>query len=55
MTIPVVPGATGVVTGGFKGKFGAVPGKQSTDSLQKAAVPGMSPTIGQYCRLKLEA
>jgi hypothetical protein len=30
-----------------KGKFGALPGKQSTDSLQKTAIPGNSHIIGK--------
>jgi hypothetical protein len=38
--IPVVTGATGIVTTRLKTFFEAIPGKNSIGSLQKAALPG---------------
>jgi hypothetical protein len=38
--IPVVIGATGIVTKGLKKNFEAIPGKHSIDSLQKTAMLG---------------
>jgi hypothetical protein len=45
MIIPVVIGATGIVTKGLQKNLEAVPGKQSIDSLHKTAVLGTSHTI----------
>jgi hypothetical protein len=42
MIIPVIIGATEMVTKGFKENLEATPGKHSIDSLQKTAVPGTS-------------
>jgi hypothetical protein len=43
--IPVIIGATGIVTEGLKTNLEAIPGKHSTDSLQKTAVLGTSHII----------
>jgi hypothetical protein len=43
--IPVITGATGIVTIGFKKNLVAILGKHPIDSLQKAAVPGTSHII----------
>ena len=43
--IPVIIGATGIVTRSLKKKFEAVPGKYSIDSLQKTAILGTSHII----------
>ena len=40
--IPLITGATGIVTKGLKINMDAIPGKHSTDSLQKTAVLGTS-------------
>ena len=40
MVIPVITGATGIVTEGLKKNLEAMPGENSIDSLQKAAVLG---------------
>jgi hypothetical protein len=45
MIIPVVIGATGTVTRGFKENLEAIPGKHSIDSLQKTAIMGTSHII----------
>jgi hypothetical protein len=45
MIIPVVTGATGIVTKGLKKNLEAITGKRSTDSLQKTALLGTSHTI----------
>jgi hypothetical protein len=45
MIIPVVIGATRIVTKGLKKNVEAIPGKHSTDSLQKTAVLGTSHKI----------
>ena len=44
-TVPVIIGATGIVTGSLKKNLEAVPGKHSTDSLQKTAILGTSHII----------
>jgi len=41
-TIPVITGATGVVTRSLRINFEAVPGKHSIDSLQMTAILGTS-------------
>ena len=43
--IPVIIGATGIVTRSLKKNLEAVPGKHSIDSLQKTAVLGTSHII----------
>jgi hypothetical protein len=45
MTITVISGATGIVIKAFKKNWEAIPGKQSTDSLQKTAVLATSHII----------
>jgi hypothetical protein len=45
MLIPVIIGATGMVTKGLKKNSEAITGKQSTDPLQKTAVLGTSDVI----------
>jgi hypothetical protein len=45
MVIPVVTGATGIVTRALRKNLGAIPGKHSVDSLQKTAILGTSHTI----------
>ena len=40
--VPVIIGATRIVTKGLKKHFEATPGKHSVDSLQKACILGMS-------------
>jgi hypothetical protein len=44
-TIPVITEATGIVTKVLKKNFEAIPGKCSTDSLQKTAMLGTSHII----------
>jgi hypothetical protein len=43
--IPIVIGATGMVTRSLKKNLEAVPGKHSIDSLQKAAILGTTDII----------
>ena len=43
--VPVIIGATGIVTGSLKKNLEAVPGKHSTELLQKTAILGTSHTI----------
>jgi hypothetical protein len=45
MIIPVVIGATGLVTKGLQKNLEAIPGKRSIDSLQKTALLGTSHVI----------
>jgi fructose-1,6-bisphosphatase/sedoheptulose 1,7-bisphosphatase-like protein len=45
MIIPVITGATGVVTRSLRKNLKAVPGKHSIDSLQKSAILGTSHII----------
>jgi hypothetical protein len=45
MCIPVVIGATGIVTKGLKKNLETISGKHSTDSLQKTAILGTSHII----------
>ena len=40
--IPIVTGATGIVTSSLRKNLEAVPGKHSIDSLQKTAILGTS-------------
>jgi hypothetical protein len=40
MIVPVVTGATGIVTKGLKKNLEAIPGKHSIDSLKKTAIGG---------------
>ena len=46
MIIPIVIGATGIVTRSLRKNLEAVPGKHSIDSLQKTAILGTSHIIG---------
>jgi len=43
--VPVINGATRIVTRSLKKNLEAVPGKRSIDSLQKTAILGKSHTI----------
>jgi len=43
--IPVITGATGIVTRSLRKNLEVVPGKRSIDSLQKTAIPGTSHII----------
>jgi hypothetical protein len=43
--IPVIIGATGIVTKGLRKNLEAIPGKHSIDSLQKTAILGTSHII----------
>jgi len=43
--IPIIIGATGILTRSLKKNLEAVPRKHSTDSLQKTAILGTSHTI----------
>ena len=43
--VPVIIGATGIVTRSLKKNLGTVPGKHSVDSLQKTAILGTSQII----------
>jgi len=43
--IPVIIGATGIVTGSLKKNLKTIPGKHSIDSLQKTAILGTSHII----------
>jgi hypothetical protein len=52
--ITVIIGATGIVTRSLRKNLEAVPGKHSTDSLQKTAVLGTTHII-RKCSVKLEA
>jgi hypothetical protein len=45
MIIPVVIGATGIVTKALKKNLEAIPGRHSIDSLQKTAILGTSHVI----------
>ena len=45
MIIPVVIGATGIVTRGLKKNLEAIPGNHSIDSLQKIDILGTSHVI----------
>jgi hypothetical protein len=45
MILPVVTGATGIVTWDLRKNLEAIPGKHSIDSLRKTAVLGTSHTI----------
>jgi hypothetical protein len=45
MIIPMVIGATRIVTRGFRKNLEAIPRKQSRDSLQKTAILGTSHII----------
>jgi len=45
MIIPVITGATGIVTKGFKKNLEDIPGNNSVASLQKTAILGTSHII----------
>jgi hypothetical protein len=53
--IPVIIGATGIVTRSLRKNLEAMLGKHSRDSLQKTAILGTSHIYGKYCSVKLEA
>jgi hypothetical protein len=53
--IPVIIGATGIVTRSLRKTLEAVPGKHSIDSLQKKAILGTAHIIQKCCCVKLEA
>ena len=54
--IPIIIGATGIVTRSSRKNVEAVPGKHSIDSLQKTVILGTSHIIQRrYCSVKLEA
>jgi hypothetical protein len=55
VVIPVITGATGVVTEGLKKSLEAMPGERSIDSLHKTAVLGQHTQYGKCCSVKLEA
>ena len=52
-TIPVIIGATGIVTESLK-SLEAIPGTHSIDSLQKTAILGTSHIHGKHYSVKLE-
>jgi hypothetical protein len=54
MIIPVVTGATKIVTEGLKENLEAIPGKHSIDSLQKTAILGTSHIIRKVLQLKCD-
>jgi len=43
--LPVIIGATGILTRSLKKNVETIPGKHSIDSLQKTAIPGTSHII----------
>jgi len=45
VTIPLIAGATGIVTNDLKKNLEVIPGKHSVHSLSKTAIPGTSHTI----------
>ena len=53
--IPVIIGATGIVTRSFMKNLEAVPGKHSIDSLQKTAILGTSHIIRKVLRVRITA
>ena len=55
MIIPVIIGATGIVTKGLKEDCGDTLGKRSVASLQKTAVLCTLQIYGKGCSLELEA
>jgi hypothetical protein len=50
--IPVIIGATGIVTRSLRKNLEAVPGKHSIDSLQKTAILGTSHVIRKILQCK---
>jgi hypothetical protein len=52
--IPVIIGATGIVTNSLRKTLEAIPGKHSIDSLQKTAILGTSHIIRKVLHLKPE-
>jgi hypothetical protein len=52
MIIPIVIGATGIVTRSLKKNLEAVPGKHLIDSLQKTAILGTSHIIWKVLQCK---
>ena len=53
--VPVIIGATGIVTRSLRKYLETVPGKHSIDSLQKTAILGTSHIIRKGMNVKLEA
>ena len=53
--IPVITGATGIVTRSLRKNLEAVPGKHSIDSLQKQLYLEHHTSYGKYCSVNLEA
>jgi hypothetical protein len=52
-TLPVIVGATGIVTRSLRKNLEAVPGRHSTDSLQKTAILGTSHIIRKVVQCKI--
>ena len=50
--VPVIIGATGIVTRSLKKNLETIPGKHSTDSLQKTAILGTSHIIRKVLQCK---
>jgi len=53
MIIPVIIGATGIVTRSLRKIWEAVPGKHSTDSIQKTAILGTSHIIQKVLQCEI--
>jgi hypothetical protein len=53
--IPVITGATEIVTRSLRKNLEAVPGKHSIDSIQKTDIIGTSHIVRKDCSVKLEA
>jgi hypothetical protein len=53
--IPVIIGATGIITRSLRKNLEYIAGKHSIDSLQKTAILGTSHIIRKYSSVKLEA
>ena len=53
--VPVITGATGILTRNLRKNLKAVPGKYSIDSLQKTDILGTSHIVRKDCSVKLEA
>jgi hypothetical protein len=52
--IPLINGATGIITTGFRKNLEAMPRKHSTDSLEQSAVFGTSHIIGEVLQSETE-
>jgi hypothetical protein len=53
MIVPVITGATGIVTRILRRNLVAIPGKHSIDSLQKTAILGTSHIIRSVLRWEI--